>query len=70
MFKDKYKKRKKKRIIKRLVIIVAEDDNFTLLSIRGRWNFQKLMEQVSELEFFKNKKPLKLPIPQNSMPQA
>jgi hypothetical protein len=70
MFKDKYKKRKKKRIIKRLVIVVADGEEFVLVSIRGRWNLQKIMKEVQSLDFIKEKAKIPFPKPKNPMPQA
>lgn len=68
MFKDKYKKSKKKRIIKRLVILVAEEDEFVLLSLRGHWDLEKFLKEVKALDFIKEKSPLKLPLPKDNTP--
>jgi len=69
LMKEKVSKRSGRKRIKGLLILVKEEDQLVLLSIRGRWDPQKIISHIQQLGILKkqdklpSKMPKKMPLP-------
>lgn len=70
MMKDKVKKKSGVQIVKKLLILVAETDEIVIVSLKGRWNLQKILQEVKELDIIKKQDKLPLPLLKQAAPQA
>lgn len=63
LMKEKVNKRSGNKRIKGLLILVQDEDQVVLLSIKGRWELQKIISNLQQLDLLKKRDKLPLKIP-------
>lgn len=69
MMKDKLLKKSGARIVKRLLVLVAEEDEVVIVSLKGRWNLQKLLKEMKGLDILQKQDKIQFPLGKDR-PQA